>query len=113
MKLKYRTVLFDLDDTLLDHQPMRRNALDAIRQALLPEDIDVLALARAHDRHLNRTNQLVLAGALSPEQARTEWMKGTLSDFDVSVAPQRLLELEEIYQAAYDCEWSAVPGAIE
>src|SRR4051812_8758827 len=98
MKLKYRTVLFDLDDTLLDHQLMRRNALVALRHAVLPHDIEILALARAHDRHLERTNQLVLAGELSPGQARTEWMKGTLSDLGVSAQPERLLELEDIYQ---------------
>jgi putative hydrolase of the HAD superfamily len=114
MKLKYRAVLFDLDDTLFDHQRHRREALQALAQAAgLSQPCDVLALERAQDRHGERSQQLLLAGELSPEQAVLERMRGTLLDFGASTSDERLLQLEEIYNRAFEREWTTVPGAIE
>jgi HAD superfamily hydrolase (TIGR01509 family) len=114
MRLKYRAVLFDLDDTLFDNQRHRRDALKAIGQAVgLSQGFDVLALERAHDRHSERTQQLLLTGELSPEQALLERMRGTLLDFGVSASDERLLQLEALYRAEFDREWTTVPGAIE
>jgi len=114
MRLKYKTVLFDLDDTLFDHQWHRRDALQALRdEAGLSYDIDVLALERAHDRHSDRAHQLLVSGELSPEQERIERMRGTLLEFGVRAGDERLLNLENVYAAAYDRDWKTVPGAVE
>jgi HAD superfamily hydrolase (TIGR01509 family) len=114
MRLKYRTVFFDLDDTLFDHQRHRRDALIALRQAAgLADDIDVLALERAHDRHQQLTEQRLMAGELSLAQARLERLRGTLREFGTDAGDEQLLALENIYVAAYEREWTTVPGAIE
>jgi HAD superfamily hydrolase (TIGR01549 family) len=115
MSLKYRTVLFDLDDTLFDHQRHRRDALRALGQAAgFPHGFDVLALERAQDRHSAHTEQLLLAGRLSPEQALLERMRGTLLEFGISAGDERMLQLEDIYRTAFfEREWTTVPSAIQ
>jgi putative hydrolase of the HAD superfamily len=114
MKLKYRAVLFDLDDTLFDHQRHRRDALKTLAQAAgFGSHADILALECAHDRHSERAHQLLLAGELSLEQERIERTRGALLEFGVSLNEKKLLDLENIYLAAYDREWKTVPGAIE
>src|SRR5215472_316260 len=114
MKPKYRAALFDLDDTIFDHQAHRREALAAVARGV-PElgQIDVLALEAAHDVHLQTTHLAVLAGSLSVGDARITRMQGMLGDFGVRADAELANRCELIYREAYDRDWRPVPGAPE
>jgi HAD superfamily hydrolase (TIGR01509 family) len=112
--LRYRAVFFDLDDTLFDHQAHRREALAALKYAAgLNPAISVASLEAAHERHLQRTHSLLLAGGCTLKQARLERLQGTLADHGVEASGSRLAQLETIYRRAYDRDWRHVPGSIE
>src|SRR5438128_11713475 len=55
----------------------------------------------------------MLEGSLSVADARTERMRGLLTDFGVKVDAALADSCEKIYREAYDREWRAVPGAPE
>lgn len=111
MKPKYRAALFDLDDTIFDHQAHRREALSAVARSVPGLSLtDVLDLEAAHDVHLQRTHRAVLEGLLSVAEARTERMLGLLSDFGVQADAALANRCEEIYREAYDREWRTVPA---
>jgi putative hydrolase of the HAD superfamily len=114
MTPKYRAALFDLDDTIFDHQHHRREALSAVARAV-PRlaVVDLLDLEAAHDVHLQRTHIGLLDGRLSVQGARTERMHALLADFGVERDAGRVDRCEAIYRAAYDREWQAVPGVRE
>jgi putative hydrolase of the HAD superfamily len=114
IKPKYRAALFDLDDTLFDHQAHRREALAAVAchvPALCR--VDVRALEAAHDVHLQRTHVAVLSGTLSIAEARTQRMRGFLGDYGVNADAALADACEKIYREAYDRDWRTVPGARE
>lgn len=113
-RLKYRAVLFDLDDTLFDHRSHRRDALAALVVAAgLHPKASIASLEVAHEIHLQRTHSLLLAGKLTIECARLERLRGTLMDHGFHVDDERLRALEAVYRQAYDRHWRAVPGSIE
>lgn len=112
--LRYKAVFFDLDDTLFDHQAHRREALAALKAAArLPSEIEIASLEAAHERHLQRTHGLLLAGAITLERARLERLRGTLADHCLQVDGEQLASLESVYRAVYDRHWRSVPGSIE
>ena len=112
MTPKYRAALFDLDDTIFDHQAHRREALSAVaRNIPALSQTDVHDLEAAHDIHLQLTHGAMLEGSLSVAEARTKRMRGLLSDFGVEVDAALADSCERIYREAYDREWRAVPGA--
>ena len=114
MKPKYRAALFDLDDTIFDHQAHRREALAAVARSL-PDlaAADVRDLEAAHDVHLQITHVAVLDGTLSVVDARLQRMQGMLADFGLRADAALANRCEEIYRQAYDREWRTVPGAAE
>ncbi len=114
MTPKYRAALFDLDDTIFDHQRHRGEALCAVVRTV-PElaAVDLMDLEAAHDVHLQRTHVDLLDGRLSAGEARTERMQSLLADFGVRGDPALADRCEAAYRAAYDREWRAVPGARE
>ena len=114
MRPKYRAALFDLDDTIFDHQAHRREALSAVARSIPELSLsDVRDLEAAHDVHLQRTHGAVLEGLLSVPEARTERMRGLLSDFGVQADSALANGYEKIYREAYDREWRTEPGASE
>lgn len=114
VKPKYRAALFDLDDTIFDHQAHRREALAAVAGSI-PElsAADVRDLEAAHDVHLQITHVAVLDGTLSVADARIRRMQGMLADFGIHADAALANRCEEMYRRAYDREWRTVPGAAE
>jgi HAD superfamily hydrolase (TIGR01509 family) len=111
---KYRAALMDLDDTIFDHQLHRREALAAVRAAIPSlAGAGIEQLERTHDLHLQRTHRALLANALTLDQARTERLRGMLSDLGCPAGDAEIALAESAYRAAYDREWRAVPGARE
>jgi putative hydrolase of the HAD superfamily len=114
MTLKYRAALFDLDATIFDHQAHRREALVALGRFI--PSLSVISLKdieSAHEAQLQRTHLALLDGTLSVTQARTERMRGLLNDFGIEADDTLTNTCEEIYRAAYNRKWRAVPGARE
>ena len=112
--LRYRALFFDLDDTLFDHQAHRREALAALKVAAgLDSTTEVGSLEAVHERHLQRTHGLLLAGAITLEKARLERLRGTLADHRLQASDEQLAQLEVVYRDAYDRHWRHVPGSIE
>src|SRR5512138_1685227 len=114
MTRKYRAALFDLDDTIFDHQAHRREALAAVARSI-PElsMADVRDLEAAHDVHLQITHVAVLDGTLSIAEARIKRMQGMLDDFGIRADVALANRCEETYRQAYDRDWRTVPGAPE
>jgi HAD superfamily hydrolase (TIGR01549 family) len=111
---KYRAGLFDLDDTLFDHQTHRREALDALGRSIVALSHARLGdLERVHETLLTRTHRALLDGSLSVEEARAERMRGLLAAFGAATDDKLVAACEQTYRQAYDREWRAVPGAIE
>lgn len=114
MKPKYRAALFDLDDTLFDHQAHRREALAAVARSVPAlSDAALPALEAAHDVYLQTTHLAVLDGTLSIAEARIRRMQGMLGDFGVRADAALANRCEQIYREAYDRDWRPVPGAPE
>lgn len=106
-------VLFDLDETLFDHQYARLAALQAIR-AIEP------ALARYPLAQLDRTFErllaeihfsLVLTGKISQAESRRRRMQQLLEEFRIDLPRKRVGELIATRWAAYRLHRRAVPGA--
>jgi HAD superfamily hydrolase (TIGR01509 family) len=111
--LRYKVVLFDLDDTLFDHQAHRREALAAVKAAAgFASSVEIASLEASHERHLQRTYLALMGGQCSQAQARAERMRGLLADHGITPDEQMLDELERVYRAAYDRHWRPVPGAV-
>lgn len=112
--LRYEAAFFDLDDTLFDHQAHRREALAALKAAAgLNPAIELASLEASHERHLQRTHGLLLAGGCTLEQARSERLRETLADHGLITDDRQLAEFEAVYRKAYDRHWRHVPGSIE
>ena len=66
--MKYKTVLFDLDDTIYDHQYSRRCALKKITQIYSLGSIPIKELERVHQYYLDLEYNKVLSGELDIDQ---------------------------------------------
>jgi HAD superfamily hydrolase (TIGR01549 family) len=112
MRPRFKAALFDLDDTLFDHQFHRRQALTALRDVVaIDPSVTLAQLEEAHDVHLQRTHHLWLAGDLTLEAARRERLHATLRTFGVDADEAALRACEATYRSEYDREWRPIPGA--
>ena len=106
-----RAVLADLDDTLFDHRHATREALGVLHaevaafQAWPREEF-----ARRHSDVLELMHQLVLAGQLSIEDARTRRFQRLLDDAGGRDAIAS--DLARRYRVQYEAAWQPVPGAL-
>jgi|SRR5665213_3542389 len=108
-----KAVLLDLDDTIFDHQHGRRSALAALMQvypALAAQGIR--KLEAAHERHLQTTYSLRLAGQISHSDARHKLVDLIFSDFGIALSNDQLPEVDSLYRRTYTANRRAVPGAI-
>jgi putative hydrolase of the HAD superfamily len=106
-------VLFDLDDTLFDHDGATLRAL-----AVLRAEEPAFAcwspgeLAARHRAVLEALHALVLTGRVSIETARAERFRRLLEDATGGAAPTgRPAALADRYRRAYESAWRPVAGA--
>lgn len=106
-------VLFDLDDTISDHQYARRSALAALQHAY-PElaGQTIRSLESAHERHLQATHDLLLAGRLTAKESRWERLRLFFADYGVSLSEAQAGKAETQYRQAYDAVRRPVPGVV-
>lgn len=109
-----RGVLFDLDDTLFDHDYATLSALSVVRAeepAFAAWSVD--AFAGRHSEVLEAMHVEVLTGRRSIEASRAERFRRLLAEaLDAEVANGRASELAQRYRAAYEAAWRPVPGAV-
>jgi HAD superfamily hydrolase (TIGR01509 family) len=106
-------VLFDLDDTIFDHQYSRRRALARMMEVYeAASQSDLLTLEALHEKHLQTTHLLVLDGRLTLADARRERMSLLFSDLGVGLSAKAADEADAFYRDTYDACVRAVPGSI-
>jgi len=108
-------VLFDLDDTLFDHEHATQEALRSLREGdsafgcWTPAD-----LSQRHSVVLEAMHLEVLAGRVSIESAREERFRRLLVEATGEPAPSaRAAALARQYRVAYESGWRPVRGAVD
>lgn len=107
-----RAVLFDLDDTLFDHQGCARDALAAVQQShevLRAMSFD--ALERAHAGFLEELHGEVMLGRVPLEDARIERFRRLLLAAGADGRPDLASALASMYRETYRTRRRAVAGA--
>jgi len=106
-------VLFDLDDTLFDHQYSRRCGLLALQATYPPlASIPIETLVAEHERQLVASYDQVLKGTLSLSTDRLERFQRMFDHCGMVLdAPEVALAMRH-YRRAYEEQRRAVPGVI-
>ena len=107
-----RAVLFDLDDTLFDHQGCARDALAAVqRQHDALRTLPFESLERAHAGFLEELHLEVMLGRVPLETARIERFRRLLEAVGVADAANHATGLAAAYRETYLGRRRAVAGA--
>ena len=107
-----RAVLFDLDDTLFDHQASSRAGLAAVRESfpmLASEPFD--AFEQRYRILLEEVHLLVLSGELAPAEARVRRFTRFLSETFVP-SPDDVQRAAAAYFAGFHASRRPVAGAV-
>jgi HAD superfamily hydrolase (TIGR01549 family) len=107
-------VLFDLDDTLFDHRHSSREALSVLQQAY-PRDLGSVAMDELEVVNLEILNMVhleVLAGTLTPDEARVKRFGLLLRTYGLEPSLKELDDVATIYRSSYQLSRRATPGAI-
>ena len=109
-----RVVLFDLDDTLFDHQHCSRAGLVAVQATYagrIGRSID--ELESAYHMLLEQWHEKVLDGSISIDEARVERFRSLLSGKQIVATDAESQAAARCYRDAYDAAYRPVPGSIE
>ncbi len=107
-----RLVLFDLDDTLFDHQYSRRHGLLALQHAYpLLARIDIEELMTEHERQLTQNYDRVLNGSMSEYASRVERFRRLCAHFGMPLDASAAEPVVHVYRRAYEAHRRSVPGA--
>lgn len=107
-----RAVLFDLDDTLFDHQHCSREALGGVR-ALHPcfEQIEAQSLEAAHARILEELHADVMVGKVPLDVARAERFRRLYEFAGLEAEQEQVVRTAAAYRDAYIAARRAIAGA--
>jgi len=109
-----RGVLFDLDDTLFDHNHATVQALAAL--CVEEPALTRWPVAELHARHsalLEEVHAEVVAGRMTIPAARHQRFRRLLeAATNADVLDARPAHLAAFYRAAYEQNWQPVPGAV-
>jgi putative hydrolase of the HAD superfamily len=109
-----RVVLFDLDDTLFDHQYCSRAGLAAVQEAYAGRIQGSIEEVEATYRELLEAWHLkVLQGVISTDASRIERFRVLLSSEQNGATDDEAQAAASCYRAAFDAAYQPVPGAIE
>lgn len=107
-----RTVLFDLDDTLFDHQHSRRCGLRVLQKNYSELDkISLEELEKEHERFLSLNYPNVLDGKQSIGDGTIERIKNLCSIYGVTLSDAEAKVTTELYRSAYAANRRAIPGS--
>jgi YjjG family noncanonical pyrimidine nucleotidase len=112
--MRRTAVLFDLDDTLFDHQYGTREALAVLRQrhACL-QQWTVADLGALHATLLERLHLDVLAGRLTIDDARQQRFSTLFAEAGEVLSSKGAAAISAEYRGAYVAAWRLVPGAFD
>ena len=115
MTAPVRGVLFDLDDTLFDHNYATTCATASLRDTEpLFSAWPAEELRRRHSELLEIIHVEVVAGRLAIDAARRERFRRLLEDAGGSEEAQgRAVDLARCYRGAYEKNWRPVAGAVD
>lgn len=109
-----RAVLFDLDDTLVDHRGASFAGLGALRDrylalaAVAAEELD-----EAHHRLLNEIHAQMLDGKLTKDEARVERFRRLFRHYGKELTAGEAGEVVAVYRRTYQDGRKPVKGAVE
>ena len=107
-----RAVLFDLDDTLVDHQHASRAAIAGVRERFKGlQSKDVEDLVRENQRILDSMHQEVAVGRRDVADARIERYRRLFAY--VGHGPERASAAAELHRRLYHASRKCVEGALE
>ena len=111
---RYRTVLFDLDDTLFDHRHANVFALTRLRE-LHPsfQRVDPETLERHYMGLLDQIFPRVLSGEITIQESRRLRFHRLLEEYGGSEAAADATSVAAEYIQHYRDNWRPVPGALE
>ena len=107
-------VLFDLDQTLFDHRGASRSALAGLQEEHFSLGaVPIADLDEAAFQILNRTHTKVLAGSLTPIEARIERLRELFEWCGESIETDRLVPIAQRHVQLYRAAWRAFDGTAE
>lgn len=113
MKNVLQLVLFDLDDTLFDHQHSRRCGLLALQHAYPPlACLPIEDLVAEHERQLTASYDQVLDGTVSLTGNRLERFRCMFVNCGVAMPVAEVERAMQRYRRAYEEHRRAVPGVV-
>lgn len=109
-----KAVLFDLDDTLVDHHHAARAAIAGVRERLeVFQAVDLDALAAEHQRVLEHLHHEVAIGARTAADARIERYRQLLGFVGADARHATAAAAAELHRRLYQSNRRAVDGALE
>ena len=110
-KQSIKAVLFDLDDTLFDHQHSRRCGLRAL-QATYPilQSVSLPVLETRHEMLLAANYDQVLQGKISMDAARIARMQALCEAYGLPLSAGEAESATLCYRQAYEQNRRAIPG---
>jgi putative hydrolase of the HAD superfamily len=113
LKNVLQLVLFDLDDTLFDHQHSRRCGLLALQQAYPSlAYFPIEALVAEHERQLTASYDQVLDGVVSLAANRLERFRRMFVNCGMALPVAEVKRAMHRYRQAYEAHRRAVPGVV-
>ena len=113
MQNALQLVLFDLDDTLFDHQYSRRCGLLVLQHAYPPlARIPIEDLVAEHERQLTASYDGVLDGTVSLLANRLERFRHMFVNCGIAMNAAEVELAMQRYRRAYEEHRRAVPGVI-
>ncbi|MEQ1516347.1 MAG: HAD-IA family hydrolase [Usitatibacteraceae bacterium] len=107
-----RAILFDLDDTLFDHQRASTIALRAMHAAYAP-DLAFEPFAFRHGEVLEAFHSRFLSGELTLDEARVARMQTLFAAFDRELDDSSAAHAAKLYREQHQANRHLVEGAIE
>lgn len=109
-----KAVLFDLDDTIIDHKNSSQKGLEQLR-----ERVSVFNMLPRHEFEevyqtlLEHFHQYVLSGEYTIEQARYERFKALFKHVNYEATNHEIEEVKALYGATYRQEERLIPGIMD
>ena len=107
-------VLFDLDDTLFDHQQSSIKALELLREKhKCFQSTTIEQLERNYFALLNELHPLVLDGKLTPDESRLQRFIRFFTQYGEKTSTEKAFTESEFYHESYLAARVPVPGATQ
>lgn len=108
--MKYKTILFDLDDTIFDHQYARRCAFLELNKHYNISGISLQEMEKVHQYYLDLLFHKVLEKRLSLDDSRKQRMMLFFRHFGYTLKEHDALEADSIYRNEYNNNRQSIPG---